>query len=1274
MKIKQRLNLKLLYILTGIFTCLLSDLSAQAPTVTLQQGLPISSTAPLRALAYGNGKYITGGNYSLSPGLLYSSSDAKNWTKLTDASIPSTAVFQSAVYANGIFVFTGDNGLILTSTDGVSWTTRTSGISTSITSVNYISGAFYATASPNVLLKSTDGITWSQITAGSSSYIFMNITYGNNVFAIGARDNVSNNSYVFYSSTGASNSWSMSTVASSGQSLNSIKFLKDKFYVFTSSGETYTSSNASSWTDISGYTVNLPNNSTTTIRGTAPSALNQMFNGIYDGTKVSLFGSTSYLGGYGAVLTSTDGTTWTHQVKTNSVVVQNAEYLNGYSFVLGNEGLAYSTDGINFNYPTGSYNGLVKNGNTFIAVGNTGSSEGIIYNSSDWSNWSNKTNYGVNALNAVIYNGSQYYAVGNSGNTSSSSDGITWTNSTVGTSDALKSIAYGNSKYVAVGNQGVIMYSSNGTTWTQANKDGAAGSNFYSVRYLNGKFIAVGGATSNTGVTRLAYSSDGINWTTNPTTLVGHFHDIAYDGTRYILIGRINSATSADREFFSLTISDITSTTFQSPIYLAASKTNNIKLGSVGVGAISYSNGRWVVVANQNATPFNAYIVYSTDNGSTWDAVAVGTTGRLRAIAADGDNFRVVGTNDVKAVVSFPSATSITVTGTLSAYTSCSGTSSASQSFTVSGAGLTSNIVITAPTGFEVSTSSGSGYGSSVSLSPSSGTISSTSIYVRLTSSATGNPSGNVSISSTGATTQNIPVTGTVTTTPSAPTYLSADPICGPGTVTLNGPGRLSTPVSPFKMYDAEIGGNLVANDLTTPLVSQNTDFWLTQSYEGCESQRAKVSVLVKQKSTSLMVKSVCDSYVFNNMTITQSGIYKDTLVNAVGCDSVVTLDLTINITPSAPTYLSAEPICGSGEVTFMDSRRLAKPSNPYTLYVSATDNNVYYEGTTTPVITQTTDFWITEKLNGCESAKAKVTAVVKQPTASSMNKSACGSYVFNNMTITQSGIYKDTLVNAVGCDSVLTLNLTIKSIPENPLPQATSAICGEGKVQIGANFNARLGGVMTSYYKMYDAQVNGNVVDSAAFDLSTPVINKTTTYFVSSVIDGCESGRVAVDAVVNLLPSVGIIVTPNDTVNTGEKITLIGTGATNYTWNKNVFNGVAFEPTNGVEYIVEGTDGNGCKSSDSITIVVNMLTNVETFNTTSISIYPNPATDNVTVSLTESVSGTVSIVDLHGNVVATKSISGNTSNISTAELASGVYVVKINSDKGIAVKQLVIQ
>ncbi|MEY5048715.1 MAG: hypothetical protein RLZZ175_2074 [Bacteroidota bacterium] len=121
-----------------------------------------------------------------------------------------------------------------------------------------------------------------------------------------------------------------------------------------------------------------------------------------------------------------------------------------------------------------------------------------------------------------------------------------------------------------------------------------------------------------------------------------------------------------------------------------------------------------------------------------------------------------------------------------------------------------------------------------------------------------------------------------------------------------------------------------------------------------------------------------------------------------------------------------------------------------------------------------------------------------------------------------------------------------------------------------------------------------------------------------------------------------------------------------------------SYLPTKTGTYAVVITQSFGkgglCSDTSGYRYVEVVATGLENSIVSNFSIYPNPATDNVTVSLTESVSGTVSIVDLHGNVVATKSISGNTSNISTAELASGVYVVKINSDKGIAVKQLVIQ
>jgi hypothetical protein len=111
-----------------------------------------------------------------------------------------------------------------------------------------------------------------------------------------------------------------------------------------------------------------------------------------------------------------------------------------------------------------------------------------------------------------------------------------------------------------------------------------------------------------------------------------------------------------------------------------------------------------------------------------------------------------------------PSAPVLSVTpSSLSGFSTTIGTQSSAQTFTVSGSYLTANATVTAPTGYVVSLSSGSGYGSSVTVTESGGTISATTIYVAIASSApAGSPSGNVTVASTGATTQNVAVSGTV--------------------------------------------------------------------------------------------------------------------------------------------------------------------------------------------------------------------------------------------------------------------------------------------------------------------------------------------------------------------------------------------------------------------------------------------------------------------------------------------------------------------------------
>ncbi len=109
-----------------------------------------------------------------------------------------------------------------------------------------------------------------------------------------------------------------------------------------------------------------------------------------------------------------------------------------------------------------------------------------------------------------------------------------------------------------------------------------------------------------------------------------------------------------------------------------------------------------------------------------------------------------------------PTGPYITTGSLSSSFSTCYGTVSSNSTFTVEGINLTGDITVTAPAGYEVSTSSGSGFGGSVALSPSSGTVSTTTIYARLSTTATLTTTQNFACTSSGATTANL-ATGAAT-------------------------------------------------------------------------------------------------------------------------------------------------------------------------------------------------------------------------------------------------------------------------------------------------------------------------------------------------------------------------------------------------------------------------------------------------------------------------------------------------------------------------------
>ena len=90
---------------------------------------------------------------------------------------------------------------------------------------------------------------------------------------------------------------------------------------------------------------------------------------------------------------------------------------------------------------------------------------------------------------------------------------------------------------------------------------------------------------------------------------------------------------------------------------------------------------------------------------------------------------------------------------------------SAEKTCTVSGSSLLGNVTVTAPTGFEVSLSTGTGFLDAQTIT-ASGTLAATTVYVRLKANqSVGDYTGDLSLTSTGAATQIVALTGKVSDT-----------------------------------------------------------------------------------------------------------------------------------------------------------------------------------------------------------------------------------------------------------------------------------------------------------------------------------------------------------------------------------------------------------------------------------------------------------------------------------------------------------------------------
>src|SRR5690554_493508 len=169
----------------------------------------------------------------------------------------------------------------------------------------------------------------------------------------------------------------------------------------------------------------------------------------------------------------------------------------------------------------------------------------------------------------------------------------------------------------------------------------------------------------------------------------------------------------------------------------------------------------------------------------------------------------------------------------------------------------------------------------------------------------------------------------------------------------------------------------------------------------GCDSI-VTLDLTITASETSTITEVACGSYTWsaNSQTYTTSGVYTETLATIEGCDSVVTLDLTIS--GQAVSTTVTEEVCGS--------------------YTWSANNQTY---TSSGVYTETL-----ATVEGCDSVVTLDLTISGQAVSTTVTEEVCGSYTWsaNNQTYTSSGVYTETLATVEGCDSVVTLDLTINN------------------------------------------------------------------------------------------------------------------------------------------------------------------------------------------------------------------------------------------------------
>ena len=403
-------------------------------------------------------------------------------------------------------------------------------------------------------------------------------------------------------------------------------------------------------------------------------------------------------------------------------------------------------------------------------------------------------------------------------------------------------------------------------------------------------------------------------------------------------------------------------------------------------------------------------------------------------------------------------------------------------------------------------------------------------------------------------------------------------------------------------------------------------------------------------------LESLTGSYNFYGTFLTQPGIYGDTIPASIGCDTIVELTLVLR-----PAYQDTIAISSCSSYAWPISGLIYTSSGLYT----------------------DTIFGIT-----VQDTIRVLDLTINNSSTSSITQTACGSFTWtqNNETCTISGTYSDTIQNTNGCDSIVTLNLTIIPIQtlvvSNYTMPATTGNCdGIAQLSFAGNgdFEADIDGGAITFTSSSDYQVEGLcagiheliVTDACgATNTSLLIIPSSTNYIFENAFPSEE----IIDTVSITIEDCEIDYNSIDTAYI-ESITVNGTEIS-VIWNVVDDNG---NHLIGSSYRLDNGDGayflqlnlycptklNGNVFSIGETILfqggsISQASIDEYVADFGINIYPNPTNDFIYLNF-KSSSLIYELSDAQGRVLS-KGLIANNGTISLQNFERGIYYISLNN------------